>query len=205
MNPLAQQFLGRRREGSYRLGDETVTLRLLSARQALQIRQLAEGQSDLWCDAALLAHCLYREQTPLFPDTEAVLQTLSVAQIQELAEEYARFEEENNPSLRREAELTELKDSLAACSEERLKWHVLQRFHALPSEERAKEMTEGDYLYCLLHEWLDYEQMLRRLCPSCRTKAMRPHCPACGAQQGSAEQNAGFDMERFRTMQEGAQ
>ena len=32
---------------------------------------------------------------------------------------------------------------------ERLKWRVLRYAGALPSEKRAQEMTDADYLYCL--------------------------------------------------------
>ena len=38
---------------------------------------------------------------------------------------------------------------------ERLKWRVLRYAGALPSEKRAQEMTDADYLYCLAHEMLD--------------------------------------------------
>ena len=40
---------------------------------------------------------------------------------------------------------------------ERLKWRVLRYAGALPSEKRAQEMTDADYLYCLVHEMLDRE------------------------------------------------
>ena len=41
---------------------------------------------------------------------------------------------------------------------ERLKWRVLRYAGALPSEKRAQEMTDADYLYCLVHEMLDHEE-----------------------------------------------
>ena len=46
---------------------------------------------------------------------------------------------------------------------ERLKWRVLRYAGALPSEKRAQEMTDADYLYCLVHEMLDREEELERL------------------------------------------
>lgn len=52
---------------------------------------------------------------------------------------------------------------------ERLKWRVLRYAGALPSEKRAQEMTDADYLYCLVHEMLDREEAMERLCPECRT------------------------------------
>lgn len=54
---------------------------------------------------------------------------------------------------------------------ERLKWRVLRYAGALPSEKRAQEMTDADYLYCLVHEMLDREEAMERLCPECRTRA----------------------------------
>ena len=43
---------------------------------------------------------------------------------------------------------------------ERLKWRVLRYAGALPSEKRAQEMTDADYLYCLVHEMLDREEAM---------------------------------------------
>ena len=56
---------------------------------------------------------------------------------------------------------------------ERLKWRVLRYAGALPSEKRAQEMTDADYLYCLVHEMLDREEAMERLCPECRTRAVQ--------------------------------
>ena len=78
---------------------------------------------------------------------------------------------------------------------ERLKWRVLRYAGALPSEKRAQEMTDADYLYCLVHEMLDREEAMERLCPECRTRAEEARCSICG--------NASFDMARFIRMKEG--
>lgn len=82
---------------------------------------------------------------------------------------------------------------------------MLRNTHALPSERRAQEMTDGDYLYCLLHETLDREEALESLCPSCRQRAMQRHCTLCGTplSETAAGFNAGFDMARFTRMKEG--
>lgn len=82
---------------------------------------------------------------------------------------------------------------------------MLRYAHALPSEQRVQEMTDGDYLYCLLHEMLDHEEALESLCPSCRQRAEQMHCTVCGAplQEAAAGMNAGFDMARFARMKEG--
>ena len=67
---------------------------------------------------------------------------------------------------------------------ERLKWRVLRYAGALPSEKRAQEMTDADYLYCLVHEMLDREEAMERLCPECRTRG------AAFAAQSSAKPQA---------------
>ena len=64
---------------------------------------------------------------------------------------------------------------------------MLRYAHALPSEQRVQEMTDGDYERAA--------QTLR--------EAM--HCTVCGAplQEATAGTNAGFDMARFARMKEG--
>ncbi len=79
---------------------------------------------------------------------------------------------------------------------------MLRYAGALPSEKRAQEMTDGDYLYCLMHEMLDREEALERLCPACRTRAEEARCSACGTPLAdmAGGGNASFDMERFLRM-----
>ncbi len=88
---------------------------------------------------------------------------------------------------------------------ERLKWRVLRYAGALPSEKRAQEMTDADYLYCLVHEMLDREEELERLCPRCRRRAEEARCGICGTLLGETAggENAGFDMARYLRMKEG--
>ena len=81
---------------------------------------------------------------------------------------------------------------------------MLRYAGALPSERRVQEMTDGDYLYCLLHEMLDREEALERLCPACRERAEEARCTCCGTLLAdTAGGNAGFDMARFLRMKEG--
>lgn len=83
---------------------------------------------------------------------------------------------------------------------------MLRDFHALPTEERAKQMKDRDYLWCLVHSLLDREEELERLCPGCRAKAEEERCPACGqpaAFWGEGAANAAFDLERFERMKGG--
>ena len=88
---------------------------------------------------------------------------------------------------------------------ERLKWRVLRYAGALPSEKRAQEMTDADYLYCMVHELLDREEELERLCPTCRKRAEEARCSICGEllAEAAGGDNAGFDMTRFIRMKEG--
>ena len=81
---------------------------------------------------------------------------------------------------------------------ERLKWRVLRSFGVLPSEARAREMTDGDYLYCVLHMTLDEEERLEQLCPECRAQAEKSTCLCCGAPL--AEVNSSFDEDRFEEL-----
>jgi len=83
---------------------------------------------------------------------------------------------------------------------------VLKEFHVLPAEERAREMKDRDYLWCLVHQLLDREEELERLCPECRTRAAEERCPSCGrpsAVCGEGAVNPAFDLERFERMKEG--
>lgn len=88
---------------------------------------------------------------------------------------------------------------------ERLKWRVLRYAGALPSERRAQEMTDADYLYCLIHEMLDREEALEGLCPQCRQRAEEARCSACGTplSETAGGGNAGFDMARFLRLKKG--
>lgn len=83
---------------------------------------------------------------------------------------------------------------------------MLREFHALPTEKRVKEMTDREYLWCLLHMTLDEEEELERLCPSCRAEALEERCPVCGMPKGDGEgmENAAFDEDRYLRLKGGA-
>ena len=87
----------------------------------------------------------------------------------------------------------------------RLQWRVLRAFGALPTEPRARAMTDRDYLWCALNLLLDGEEALDALCPACRAEAREGRCPVCGAATGGDRtgENAGFDPERFERMRRG--
>ena len=73
---------------------------------------------------------------------------------------------------------------------------------ALPTEERVRKMTDGDYLYCILHLLIDQEEELDRLCPVCRGRAEEERCPGCGVALATWQggDNGSFDEERFRRL-----
>ncbi len=66
-------------------------------------------------------------------------------------------------------------------------------------------MTDRDYLWCVLNLMLDDEEVLERLCPTCRKEAEERRCPVCGVRREDAHggENAGFDMTRFLRMSRG--
>lgn len=83
---------------------------------------------------------------------------------------------------------------------------MLRDFSALPTEPRAREMKDRDYLWCLVHQLLDREEELDRLCPECRARAEEERCPVCGRTRGSCGEgavNTAFDQDRFERMRGG--
>lgn len=76
---------------------------------------------------------------------------------------------------------------------------MLRQFGALPTEARARQMKQRDYLWCLVNELLDSEEELEGMCPACRAQAQERRCLVCGAPvwQTQAQVNPAFDMERF--------
>ncbi len=82
---------------------------------------------------------------------------------------------------------------------------MLRTFGALPTEVRAREMKDRDFLWCALNLMLDDEETLSRLCPSCRSLAERGCCPSCGGEvlSTSTGVNGQFDMARFEEMRRG--
>lgn len=80
------------------------TLRLLSAYEVLQARREAEELAQeereraLCSNACLLARALEKNGAAVFPSGAAALEGLQVGEIARLSEEWARFNEAQNPS-----------------------------------------------------------------------------------------------------------
>lgn len=185
------------------------SLRLLADREILEARReglTMEGDRALNSNACLLARALVWEGEPVYLSGRAVRKALSPEEIQDLAGAWAAFDRRENPGLTAPADRVEdLKNALNRLSQERLKWKVLRAFGVLPNEARARAMTGRDYLWCALHLLLDEEEVLDRLCPSCRMEARQDRCPVCGGETGpvDAQTNGAFDWERFQALREG--
>lgn len=182
-------------------GRETLSLR----REIAQLDCADEEERALRANAALLKRSLTEGGEAAFASAEDVENALSVGEINELVRCYALLDGAENPSSEDGREKVETLKKAGARAYERLKWRVLRYAGALPSEKRAQEMTDADYLYCLAHEMLDREEAMERLCPECRTRAEETRCSICGAKLGETAGggNASFDMARFIRMKGG--
>lgn len=189
--------------------EDGLSLRLLSALEVLEARRegeaLSAGEREraLCCNACLIARALELEGEAVFPSGEAVLAGLRMEEIASLAKRWGDFNRSVNPSPNISAEEAEmLKKKLSEDGAERLRWRVLRTFGALPTEGRAREMKDRDYLWCALNLMLDDEEMLDRLCPSCRSLAEGGCCPSCGGEVSRSQVgvNLSFDLEKFEQL-----
>ena len=183
---------------------DKIELHLISAHALLQAQQEAHvlagddsAQLGLCINACILARAAKHRGQAVFASGEDVLRKLPAQTIERWAEEYLALCEKENPSCCAGGH-TQLREALEQEPYERLKWKVLRAFGVLPSEQRAKDMTDGEYLYCVLQMMLDEQEQLDLLCPSCRQKLQEPRCPACG--QTLPEENAGFDEKRYEEL-----
>ena len=200
MNEKLLSFLGGRRSAAL----PGAQLRLISAhallqaqREALELAKDAPETAGLCLNACILARAVCRDDAPMFKDGADVMRRLPAEKIGFWAEKYLALCAQEDPACC-EKNGRELESLLRQEPYERLKWKVLTHFGVLPSEQRAKEMTDGDFLYCVAQMTLDEEESLDRLCPSCRAEAEKERCPVCGAE--SFAENAGFDEKRFEEL-----
>lgn len=181
------------------------SLRILSARELLSCKGEAEQRCKdpeavgLWRNACILARAYVKGGMQVFSDGEKVLGALSAEEIGAEMAAYKALASRVDGSCGDEKRTRELLEALRAEPMERIRWRVLKAFHVLPCEDRAKEMTEGDYLYCALQLLLDREKELETLCPDCRNGENR--CRICGkALSGETAVNAGFDRSKFEEL-----
>lgn len=200
MNEKLLSFLGGRRSAA--LQDAELCLisayALLQAQhEALELAKDAPETAGLCLNACILAKAARRNGEPMFKDGEDVMHRLPAERIGFWAEKYLALCAQEDPACC-EANCDEMETLLREEPYERLKWKVLRAFGVLPSEQRARDMTDGEYLYCAAHMMLDEQDALDRLCPSCRAEAEKERCPVCGAE--SFAENAGFDEKRFEEL-----
>ena len=120
---------------------------LQARREALERSAQDDGALGLWMNACVLARALYKDGQRAFSDGEAVMQAASAEKIERWMQAYAALCREDNPACSEEnARLAA--QALGQEDYERLKWRVLKRFGVLPSEMRARRMTDREYLYC---------------------------------------------------------
>ena len=165
-----------------------------------EAEELGQGEDKaLWDNACLVARALRRRGKRVYLSGEGVVEALSPARIEELARRWAQG------AGRQGYAIQDLKEELEALPWQRLRWRVLRQFGALPTEERAREMTDGDYLWCAVNLLLDEEEEAARLCPACREEARAERCPVCGRETGTVSrgENPAFDWERFARMKRG--
>lgn len=212
MNSILLNYLGGRKSLTASAGGVELELCVLSAAELLRARREAselcqdETELALWQNACLIARCAQKDGRRVFASGSEVMESLSAEQIGAFMDGYLELCENSSPSARMDGEkVRQLKDALGASAYERLKWRVLKAFGALVTEQRAKDMTDGDYLYCILNQWLDDEEELDRLCPTCRSEAEQGRCPGCGAAYTPAvrAENPAFDMERYNILARG--
>lgn len=199
MDRALTAFLG----GSRRRSRGGWTLRVLTARELLQARaeaaELTEKPEEegLCLNACVTARAVSRRGRQVFRSGREALDRLTAEQIGAAAEAYFSLCRREDPSCCREG-WQALKQGLRQAGYERLKWKILKSFGVLPSEARAREMTDGDFLYCALQTILDAEEEAEKLCPACRQRQQEKRCPVCGA--GMGEENPNFDEKRFEEL-----
>lgn len=190
-----------RRPGGY-------DLRVLTARQLLEVKEAVEEkcpegpEKGLWSNACILTRAVYQGGKRVFSDANVLLECWSAERIAEEMDAYRKLAEETAPELEQPEKLEAILRGLREAPMERIRWKVLRAFLALPTEERVKNMTEGDYLYCAAQLLLDREEQMEKLCPECRENR-KNLCPGCGRQlSGEQNVNPQFDMGRFEELKQ---
>lgn len=188
-----------RRPGGY-------SLRVLTAGELLEVKAEVEemcpegAEKSLWSNACILARAVHENGKPVFSEGKALMDCWSGEKIAEEMDAYRTMAEDTAPELGQAKKLEAILQGLRETPMERIRWKVLRAFSVLPTEERAKKMTEGDYLFCAAQLLLDREEQMEKLCPECR-ESRKTICPGCGRELlGEQEQNPRFDIRRFEEL-----
>lgn len=110
-------------------------------------------------NACLAYMCLYdRRNKRIFESGLDAANSLTAEELLKVAEEYVRVRDSflnfNNLNAK---SILELKKKLDT-PRQRIRWKVLKEFNVLPTSKEAKEMCDGDYLYCYINMMLDDEE-----------------------------------------------
>lgn len=193
--------------GERRISRKGHELRILSAWELMQARREAEdipGEKEteaLRRNAAILSRAVYRGGMRMFSSGRAVLEQWSGEKIGAEMAAYRKLAQQVDPDCGQEERVRTLMKELEQEPMERIRWYVLKAFGVLPTEKRAREMTEGDFLYCALQLMLDGEERKRKMCPACREKLEEHRCSCCGGRmENELGDNPQFDINRFEEM-----
>lgn len=84
---------------------------------------------------------------------------------------------------------------------ERLKWSILSRFKKLPSDPVVQDMTEGQWIWMLVHMEIDNEERIKGMCHKCKLELEKDKCNTCGANiEQEYESNPAFDDKKFEEL-----
>lgn len=154
--------------------------------------------AGLCAGACIVARTAHRKDgSRAFSSGEEALRTLSAEAIERLMQAYEQMTQAGRLTGGADEEQA-LLSAMEQDAQERLRWRVLRAFGVLPTEARARELTQGELVYCAMQLCLDEREELARLCPACRETARTARCVCCGAPL--PEENAAFDEKRYEEL-----
>lgn len=169
-----------------------LTMMLLSCQDALEASHEASvlGGESLHRNACVLARAVRCGGKRLFSSGQQVLDKLPPQTVACWISAYDRL-------CRAQCQDWQTwKQLLADDAGGRLRWKVLRTLGILP--RAVEDMTDRDFLYCVLQMVLDSEEQLQRLCPDCRSRMLEERCPVCGGVQFGTNPN--FDEKRYEEL-----
>ena len=127
--------------------------------------------AGLCAGACIVARAAHRKDgSRAFSSGEEALRTLSAEAIERLMQAYEQMTQAGRLTGGADEEQA-LLSAMEQDAQERLRWRVLRAFGVLPTEARARALTQGELVYCAMQLCLDEREELARLCPACRETA----------------------------------